>query len=128
MFWHTDNDLEEDGSRDAVRAAATRAIHAVFREMDETPQIAIEVHGLKFSTAIEEAEIAYGTRRGVNRNWEDYLLTRILAPTSVGRASNCSYSVKEILAPVAQAALINELAIRETGRRLLLLSRRHIDR
>lgn len=108
-FWRADDELETIGCRDAVRAAATRAVHAVFRRVAETPQSALTAHGLDVPTAINEAAIAGATHRAAIRNWIDYLLDRVLAPVSFDRAANRSYSVEEILAAVAQAALINGL-------------------
>lgn len=106
-FWKASNRLEEESYREAITAAATRAVHAVFRNGIETPETVIESYGLDISPALDEREVADETRRVAIRHWVEFLLDESLDPVSFGRAENKSYTVDEILAAIAQAGLVN---------------------
>ncbi|MFC6861864.1 transposase [Halomicroarcula sp. GCM10025817] len=108
-FWRASAALEEDGYRDPIRAAATRAVHAVFRWTTVTPQDVVEAHALDHLPHIDERAVAGGTRRTAIQNWIDHVLDKLLAPISFDRASNMQYTVREIVAAVAQATLVNGL-------------------
>lgn len=108
-FWRTHDTLRKEGYREDVRAAATRAVHAVVRSGIDAPEGAIEAHGLDFSPAVDEREVAAATRRAAIRNWVDALLDELLEPISFGRSENLRHAVEAVIAAVAQGAYAHGL-------------------
>lgn len=108
-FWRTHNNLREEGYRETVEAAATRAVHAVVRRGINAPESAIKAHGLDFSVPLDEREIAGPTRRAAIRHWVRSLLDELLEPISFNRSENLRHAVEAIIAAVAQGAYAHGL-------------------
>ena len=99
--------LEAVGHRDTIRAAATRSVHAVTRAGIQLPDSVAVAHGLDVPPIIDEALIEPETRRAAIRNWVSTVLDEVLAPITFDRAENTQFSVRAIIAAIAQAALVN---------------------
>ena len=99
--------LEAVGHRDTIRAAATRSVHAVKRAGVQLPDGVATAYGLGVPPIIDEALIEPATRRAALRNWASTVLDEVLAPITFDRAENTRFSVREIIAAIAQAALVN---------------------
>jgi hypothetical protein len=101
--------LSEAGYRDRITAAAKRAAFAAARNGVPTPDPVRTAHELEMPTVVDERAISSHTERAAILNWMDYLLDDLLAPISFGRASNSSFTIKQIIGAFAQAALVNSL-------------------
>jgi len=108
-FWRTADTLCEDGYRENIQNAATRAVHAAARRGTTIPGSALKAHGLDVSVPIDEREVAGATRRAAIRNWVDSLLDELLEPISFDRSENLRHTVEAIIAVVAQGAYAHGL-------------------
>ena len=99
--------LEAVGHRDTIRAAATRSVHAVTRAGIQLPDGVAAAHGLDVPPIIDESLVTSETRRAAIRNWVGEVLDEVLAPITFDRAENTQFSVREIIAALAQAALVS---------------------
>lgn len=108
-FWRTADTLCEEGYRENIQDAATRAVHAVARRGITLSESALKAHGLDVSAPIDEREIAGATRRAAIRNWVDSLLDELLEPVSFDRSENLTHAVEAVIAAVAQGAYAHGL-------------------
>lgn len=106
-FWRVNDELSDAGWRDVICNAARRAVYAAERAGVLIPYAARNAHGLALPAEIDEPTVPDQTRRKAVQNWVEYLLPRFIDSLSFNRSENTTYTVRELVATVAMAALGN---------------------
>lgn len=107
LFYKIDNQLQSQNDRQHISAAATRIVHALWRNGYPLPDQIEAAHDLNVDSKIDEGSISPPTRRAAIFNWIEKILPQIINCISFNRAQNTSYSTTDIVGSLAQAAMID---------------------
>jgi len=99
--------LKSNSERRYIHAAATRIVHAFWRNGYPLPDQIRSGHELTVEPLIRETHIDAATRRSAVFNWIANILPPLTDHISFDRAANTSYTITDIVGSLAQAALID---------------------
>jgi len=106
-YYKIDNKLKSQNERQFISTAATRIVHALWRNGYPLPSQIVDANGLDLDYEINETSVDSATRRAAIVKWVNKILPPLLDHVSFGRAENTSYSITNIVGSLAQAAMID---------------------